>query len=83
MRELSAETDNERQLGGPVSSFVVESEAFLEEKIAIDVRNIKPLLGDHGRRRENCKRVVGYEAAIREFQSPPAFALFVPVRGDG
>lgn len=40
---------------GPVNSFIVQPQTFLEEKISIDVRNIKPLPGDHGHQRENCK----------------------------
>jgi hypothetical protein len=40
---------------GPVSSFGVQAADNVDETIRIDVRNIKPLPGVHGRRRENCR----------------------------
>ncbi len=40
---------------GPVSPFTVQAADNLDETIRIDVRTIKPLSGDHGRRREKCK----------------------------
>ena len=40
---------------GPVSSFNVQTADNLDETIRIDVRNIKPLSGDDGHRRGNCK----------------------------
>jgi hypothetical protein len=48
-------TDEYWTASGPVNTFIVQPQTFLEEKISIDIRNIKPLPGDHGRRRENCK----------------------------
>jgi hypothetical protein len=40
---------------GPVNSFTVETADNLDETVRIDVRNIKPLSGENGRRRKQCK----------------------------
>jgi hypothetical protein len=48
-------TEDYWTVGGPIESFVVEPGKQLDVIIKIDVRNIKPLSGPHGRRRGKCK----------------------------